>query len=216
MATASSKRRRPRHEAETHVFTLVLGGVRDLSEDLENAVFEAGCDDAVLGLRSGVAFLEFDREAASLPEAVLSAIEDVESVPHVDVVRVEPDDLVTASEIARRTGRSRESVRQLAGGLRGPGAFPPPLHNVCGTSPLWRWADVAEWFGTTLGDAKIDRREWEAAAFIAMLNSALQMHDLVPTKSVVAALWSRMNRWRERSTTYRFGWLDLVRDSDSR
>jgi len=46
------------------------------------------------------------------------------------VVRVEPDDLVSAAEIARRVGRSRESIRQLGGGLRGPGGFPAPLARI--------------------------------------------------------------------------------------
>jgi hypothetical protein len=43
----------------------------------EDALFEAGCDDALLASRTGRMFLEFHREALSLVEAILSAIRDV-------------------------------------------------------------------------------------------------------------------------------------------
>ena len=41
-------------------FTLVLAGKRQLSDDLEDAIFEAGCDDATLSLRNAIAYLDFD------------------------------------------------------------------------------------------------------------------------------------------------------------
>ncbi len=194
-----------------HNFTLVLAGVREpLSDELEHSVFEAGCDDAILGIRNGVAFLEFDRQAATLPEAILAAIQDVETVEGIDVLRVEPDDLVTASEIARRTGRSRESIRLLAAGMRGPGGFPPPVHNLRGQSPLWRWAEVAEWTCTHLTGTRVQPQEWESAAFIAVLNSALHIHQLVPTLSTMKALWGAMSRWHAKRPAHRFAWLPLL------
>ena len=58
-----------------HDFTLVLEGVRDL--EVNDALFEAGCDDATLSIRSGQAFLTFARRAESLSAAVDSAIRDV-------------------------------------------------------------------------------------------------------------------------------------------
>ncbi len=57
---------------------LVLSGVPEPDERLENALFEAGCDDGTLAFRNGVGYLEFDRQAPSLDAAILSAIGDVE------------------------------------------------------------------------------------------------------------------------------------------
>jgi hypothetical protein len=127
-------------------FTLILSGVREVTPHVEDALFEAGCDDALLGERDGFVFLDFEREASSAHEAVLSAITDVAKAGvGARVARVEPDEFVTMAEIARRTNRSRESIRQLAAGLRGPGDFPPPVANLKQKSPIWRWADVEVW-----------------------------------------------------------------------
>jgi len=72
---------------------LVLhGGVDDASVD---ALFEAGCDDATVGEVDDVGYVDFVREAASLEDALRSAIEQVESVPGLTVTRMEPDDLFT-------------------------------------------------------------------------------------------------------------------------
>lgn len=94
------------------MFTLLLRGANPL-EHLD-ALFEVGCDDAIFGAREGTSFAEFDREATSLASAVSGAIGQVESaVPGLTVVRIEPDELVTASAIAARTGRSRAGGRPL-------------------------------------------------------------------------------------------------------
>jgi hypothetical protein len=103
-------------------FELTIRG--ELTDDRLNALFEAGCDDATLSTKDSVTFAAFDRETPSLLDAVLSAIEAVESVEGFEVVHVDPDELVWASEIASRTGRSRQSVDQLVKGQRGPGGFP--------------------------------------------------------------------------------------------
>lgn len=58
-------------------FTVVLEGLDDISEELSNRLFEAGCDDASLGCSGGVVSLDFDREAASLAEAIGSAVRNI-------------------------------------------------------------------------------------------------------------------------------------------
>lgn len=60
-------------------FTLVLDGVTELTRQIEDALYEAGCTDALLGSCNGVVFLDFDREAKCLEDAVLSAIAAVEA-----------------------------------------------------------------------------------------------------------------------------------------
>ncbi len=62
---------------QTHEFTLVLSGVAELTPELLDAFYEAGCDDALVGMRDGVAFADFCRDGASFDDAVLSALRDV-------------------------------------------------------------------------------------------------------------------------------------------
>lgn len=61
----------------TFSFTVVLEGLSDITEDLENRLFEAGCDDTLLCCTDGVVYLEFDREAGSLAEAIGSAVRNI-------------------------------------------------------------------------------------------------------------------------------------------
>jgi hypothetical protein len=130
----------------TFEFTLLVEGGDLQTDESQDALFEAGCDDATIGLTAGVQYLQFDREARSLADALVSAITAVEkAVPGIRVVRVAPDEYVTLAEIARRIRRTRESVRLLATGERGPGDFPPPAARAEQRNKLWRWAEVASW-----------------------------------------------------------------------
>lgn len=126
-------------------FTLVLDGP-PLDEELLDRLFESGCDDASFGVRGGFSVADFDREAPNFATALISAILDAESVDGLRVLRVEPDDFVTAATIAERTGRSRESIRLLAKGERGPGGFPQPVSWLDGKQNVWQWSAVSEWF----------------------------------------------------------------------
>lgn len=155
-----------------HSFTLILGSPRAITAEFESAVFEAGCDDAALGQRSGTVYLEFDREARTFLDAVLSAIGDVHRIAGATVAHVEPDDLVTVSEMARRVGRTRESVRLLVEGVRGPGGFPAPASGSRDRRPrLWRWSEAATWLkahGIATG-SQLEAQE------IAAVNGALDL-----------------------------------------
>lgn len=155
-----------------HTFTLVLARPSEITREFEDVLFEAGCSDAALGQRNGVVYLEFDREAPSFLDAVLSAIRDVNSIPEAMVAHVEPDELVTASEIAERIGRTRESVRLLIEGARGPGGFPVPISGASDRrTRIWRWSQVAEWLGAH-GFTNGGRGE---ARVIAAVNGALDL-----------------------------------------
>ena len=68
--------------------TLIVDGP-DLQDDtIIDRLFEAGCDDAAIGRSDGIQYVDFDREATSLGEAILSAVRDVEHVDGVSVVRL--------------------------------------------------------------------------------------------------------------------------------
>ena len=156
---------------KTYTFTLVLDGP-DPSEHLD-ALFQAGCDDAMFGARDGVHYADFDRTARSLADAIGTAIRSVESaVPDLMVIRVEPEELVSAAAIAERVHRSRESVRLLIEGRRGPGSFPAPATWASHKRPLWRWVDVAHWFQDYAGNSIVGGGE---ANFLAALNGALEV-----------------------------------------
>lgn len=173
---------------QTYSFTLVLAGVSEITDALENAIFEAGCDDATLASRDGVVFLDFDREARSFRQAIFSAIRDVHRAG-CEVARIEPDDYVTAAEIARRVGRTRENIRQLVLGLRGAGDFPRPVAGLKTRSPLWRWTEVARWFSRrNLLDRPARNEENLNAATVAVVNDMLDAFRLAPSKGDIIEL----------------------------
>jgi hypothetical protein len=75
-----------------HRFTLILSGVSELTPELANTLYEATDGDIEFNVRSGVAFLEFERQARTLRDAITSAIQDVEGAGiGVRVVRVESE-----------------------------------------------------------------------------------------------------------------------------
>jgi hypothetical protein len=164
---------------DTYRFTLILSGGDGLTEEVQDALFVAGCDDALLGERGGGLYLDFDRSAASLTEAVLSAVRDVEGAGvGLSVSRVEFGELVSASEIARRANISRETVRLYALGKRGPGRFPAPVAGVKGHSNLYRWGEVAGWMkDTTAARGSGVLTDLEG---VELINAALGVRRLAP------------------------------------
>lgn len=133
---------------DNHHFTLIVEGPDMQSEEVIDSLFESGCDDGTVGRSGGIQFVAFDRRADNLAEAVCSAVEDIEGVPGLRVARVADAGLVSMADIASRSGRTRESVRLLVSGARGPGGFPPPVTDPRGRYRLWRWPEVERWLRT--------------------------------------------------------------------
>jgi len=152
-------------------FILIISGITEPSEGVEDGLFEAGCDDATLSFRHRLCYLEFDRVASSFKDAVISAIQQVESVnSNLVVERVEPDDLVTASQIAHRIGKTREYVRLLIEGKRGAGNFPIPITGIYNKSLMWSWTKVSKWL---MKSSLLDTESVQIAQDIADINNAL-------------------------------------------
>lgn len=161
-----------------HSFTLFFTGADVLDDEQFDALHEAGCDDALLGVRDGAQYAAFDREASSFSEALASAIHDVTAaVPGLQVVRVEPDQLVTLAAIAERSGRSREYIRLLSNSKRGPGGFPSPVAYADRKTRLWHWPDVAHWLNENQ-KATVDV-DAHAADLVAALNAAFDLREHV-------------------------------------
>ena len=89
---------------------------------------------------------------ASDPEAAAFGLIDAldRALPQAVVCRLDQD-LVAIPDIAVRTNRSRESVRLLVDGKRGPGGFPGPIGTVGDGIRIWPWASVLQWFAHRLG-----------------------------------------------------------------
>lgn len=166
-------------------FTLIVEGADLQSDDAQEALFAGNCDDATFGAVDGVQFAEFDREAGSFGLALASAMTDLRnSVAGVNVVHVEPDELVTMAEIAERLGRTRESIRLLIVGERGSGDFPPPVSHLRARTRLWRWPDVLQWFRVRYPDEHDRLEDLPGAAHItAMLNGYLTYRKYSATLS---------------------------------
>ena len=73
-------------------FTVVLAGLNEISDDLAEARFEAGCDDGSPFSSCGVGAVGFDREADCLESAMCSAVADVRNTGCVvECVKIEHD-----------------------------------------------------------------------------------------------------------------------------
>lgn len=184
----------------THNFTLILSGVEEPTEIIENALFESNCDDALLYFRDRIGYLEFDREAANLEDAILSAISDVlQSGIKSKPIRVEPSDMVTSAEISRRLGRTRESVSQLITGKRGNGDFPVPIAGVTTNTMLWSWAEVAEW---TYENKKInDYTVVETAQVIRRFNEVLELYHKSESLDKTLEIVRKLNKSQKTKKT---------------
>jgi len=79
---------------KTYEFDVVLKDVFEARDEYADALFDAGCDDGTLASRDGITWIHFDREAASLEEAIRTAVAQVQSAG-LTAVKVELD--VTAA-----------------------------------------------------------------------------------------------------------------------
>ncbi len=60
-------------------FRLILKGPLELTEEIAEELFEAGCDDGTPGTCNGIFSIDFHREADSLEAAIQSAIKNVQT-----------------------------------------------------------------------------------------------------------------------------------------
>lgn len=149
-------------------FTIVATGLSLDDDDWQERFFDAGCHDALVAIQRGLFVLRFDREAASFAEAIESAIRDVEDAG-AKVNRVEPEPLVSASDIAERSGLSRQLVSLYANGSRGKD-FPIPVAGATTAKPLWKWCHVAKWLANS---GKLDANAVAEAEAIDLANDTI-------------------------------------------
>lgn len=72
----------------TYSFTVQVSGLDLTGDRYEDALYTAGCDDALVAVVEGTLFLDFNRDAPSFDEAVSSAIRNVQNAGgRVEVVK---------------------------------------------------------------------------------------------------------------------------------
>ena len=161
--------------AKIFQFTLVLKNVDENTPNLEDSLYEAGCDDALINYRNGAVYLDFDRESVSLEESVISAIKDISAASiEIEVASVAPENLVTEMEISKRLNTSRQAISLWTKGERR-GSFPHPVMRLAEKSPLWKWDEVSEW--AYQNNVIKDKEIVQDAEFLANINAALEEQD---------------------------------------
>lgn len=111
------------------------------ADTLVEHLFDAGCDDAMVGIgQPGHIGLDFIREAKSAEKAILSALADVKkAIPSALLVEVGPD-FVGLTDVADLLAMSRQNIRKLM--LNNQSEFPAPVHG--GSASIWHLALVLQ------------------------------------------------------------------------
>jgi hypothetical protein len=123
--------------------TIIASGLDPAANEFYDRFYEAGCDDATIAYVKGLIVLEFEREAKNFSHALASAIADVRRAG-ATVEHVEPDYLVSLSDIAQRCKLSKAAISLYAKEERGEN-FPAPIARLTTDSPLWDWFEVSQW-----------------------------------------------------------------------
>jgi len=160
----------------TYSFEIYFNGPADDLDSPEgvrllDAALSAGLNDGSIAQIDADLVALVDRAAPTFVDAVMSAVVQLDSLDRCSVERVWPPDLVSAAEIARRYGKTRQWIHQLVNGSRGRGDFPPPFA-WGGSAARWRWSDVERYFAH--GAAPEELEASAEAAFLETLNAALE------------------------------------------
>ena len=79
-------------------FDIVLRDLSEIADNQADALYEAGCDDGSPVSRDGIAWLHFDRQAATLEDAIRSAVTQIQTAG-MSIARVE----ITGTAVAALT-----------------------------------------------------------------------------------------------------------------
>lgn len=168
---------------KTFEFSIIASGLDPEANDFADRLFNAGCNDATISFQKGHIILDFAREAESLEEAISSAVENTAKAG-ATVDRIEPDPLVSLSEIAARSNLTRSAISNYVKGERGKD-FPAPVARVTEDSSLYDWATVARWM---FENDKIEKQLAVEAEIFRCANEVLhrgQTHLSEPLKKRV-------------------------------
>lgn len=153
-------------------------------EGFVDALAEAGCDDATIGIgQRGRIALNFTREARSALDAVRSAVRDVKrAIPGVQLVEASPD-FVGLSDVADLVGCTRQNIRKLM--ITNAATFPVAVHE--GSQSLWHLRPVLDWFAETQARS-IDRSLIEVSEVTMKVNIASDARRVSDMEKDIEAL----------------------------
>ena len=158
-------------------FQVFCQGVAMKDDSFLDQLHEAGCSDATVFFKDGFVCLDFSREAENAESAILSAIKDIRhSGIGAIVERVEPDDLASLSEIARRVCVTRASLQKYARGASKVGKdFPRPVANISeARKEIYSAVEVMEWMQEK-SKGTLTNSTLELSRVIAKTNQALSV-----------------------------------------
>ena len=159
------------NEMTEYEFTLTftLPDAQDDPVQHLDALFDAGCDDAVVGTgTSGTISLEFNRDADSATNAIDSAIHDVMgAIPGASLIEAKPD-MVGLTDVGEILDCSRQNIRKYAVGYP---IFPRPA--ITGKFHLWHLWEIAEFDKFSIPETLI-----EISRVTCKLNLDLQNRNL--------------------------------------
>lgn len=154
---------------KTFEFSIIASGLDPASDTFEAGFYDAGCDDATISFQKGHIIADFAREAEDVVSAISSAIANVQATGAI-IERIEPDPLVSLSDIAARTGLTRSAVSHYWKGERHDG-FPSPSAKITSDSPLWDWSEVADWM---FRHEKLSREDAVEAVAVSRANEVIR------------------------------------------
>lgn len=149
------------------------------SQDYRDRLYEAGCDDAILGIgKSGYLSLNFIRESNSAFKAIKTACEDVRSVlVEAELIHVSPD-LFGVKELGNILGCSRQNVQKFVN----KSDFPLSVYQ--GERGIWHLATVLKWF--IANDRYVDLELLEVAELALSINFQIAERTINPQVMDVA------------------------------
>ncbi|EIA1625486.1 hypothetical protein V8046_004781 [Vibrio parahaemolyticus] len=128
--------------------------------------------DCTVSSKGNVLVVDFDREANSYEEAVVSAIKPVNSVDGLTVKSVDAGQYVGLSDTAELSQLTRSALSKFSKGERGDGIFPTPYLRVQGKVPLYDWSEIAQWLESR---GLVEKGIADNAKITAQLNMELKL-----------------------------------------
>ncbi len=146
------------------------------NEDAEqhlDALFEAGCDDGLMGIgKAGYLAADFTRGSITAYEAIKTAIKAVtDAIPHAKLIKAGPY-IANLSEMANLFGCTKQNLSKYARGesLKKE-SFPCSI--ISGKVDYWYVLDIASWFYKQ-DKMNIQKQDVEALKAIHDLNIAIE------------------------------------------
>ncbi|HIF9162847.1 TPA: hypothetical protein ACX6PK_003733 [Photobacterium damselae] len=146
----------------------------DSISEISDKLFEAGCEDGTVSSRNQSLIIEFYRESDSYESAVISAINEINSVTGLNVISVDAGDFVGLSDAAELSSLSRSMLSKLSTGERGDGNFPSAYLRLQNKAPLYDWFDIAKYLA---GNGLVAPELAENAKVTSEINIALRIRN---------------------------------------